>query len=335
MSFRIKPGSRKHDLIEGLRPFVFDDDLLQLFADRLSKGHKVERSNDLLFHACEIGSVDLVKALLEGGCKPNSSHQEEFPLFSASREGHAEIVRLLLEAGARVNARGEDEATPLLEAAARGHLVTVKVLLEAGAKPNLKDSLGQSPLLVALYNQNAEVVELLKTVTSKQEVKIAERIKAAKEMVTPEGLELHDAVKKATLLKTQLQYLPRVEQLLAQGVSPDSRAEDGFTALMLSKTPLDIRLQDLFLHYGASVDIQDFYGTSVLDWTAHSGYDFVYARFYEFASPATRRKADKIKKLMIDTGRWETKVKLPTTLAPEILEPLRSLLIERGAVINE
>ena len=77
-----------------------------------------------LEYACEKGSMEIVKYLVERGANITDS-----VLWYASEESHREILKYLLEKGA-------DKNKALIAASGAGHLETVKYLLEKGADKN-------------------------------------------------------------------------------------------------------------------------------------------------------------------------------------------------------
>jgi ankyrin repeat protein len=83
------------------------------------------------------------------------------PLYHAVDVGNLEIVRVLLNAGAKVNAKADDGMTPMLRAAAIVSPVkALEYLLEQGADPEVS-ALGFRPLHLAVKWGNAQVVKAL------------------------------------------------------------------------------------------------------------------------------------------------------------------------------
>lgn len=114
------------------------------------------RSCPFLATAADIGSADLVRALLAAGAKPNQTSADtgDAPLHLART---ADVVRLLVAAGAHLEtlnatlAENEQGMTPLHRAVLVGNRDTVRALLEAGAQPNAANANGEPLLHAAVF----------------------------------------------------------------------------------------------------------------------------------------------------------------------------------------
>jgi hypothetical protein len=104
-----------------------------------------------LLHACYIGRLGAVEALLQEGANPNFATTDVSCLQGASGNGHVSVVQALLAAGVHIDAfcGGEHSVTALHAAAGQGHSDVVKVLVEAGANLHIRNSIGYSPLDLA------------------------------------------------------------------------------------------------------------------------------------------------------------------------------------------
>ncbi|TPX16523.1 uncharacterized protein E0L32_003817 [Thyridium curvatum] len=115
-----------------------------------------------LIGACESGSIDVVKLLLEHGADITRRNKlGNTPLGTAASRGDVEIVRLLLDVGAERNPQLNIGWTPLLQAARGGHHQVVEVLLQRGADPSAITFTGQTALHIAVLNGKLEVVKTL------------------------------------------------------------------------------------------------------------------------------------------------------------------------------
>eukprot|EP01029_Cantina_marsupialis_P020862 TRINITY_DN4932_c0_g1_i3.p1 TRINITY_DN4932_c0_g1~~TRINITY_DN4932_c0_g1_i3.p1 ORF type:complete len:1008 (-),score=293.38 TRINITY_DN4932_c0_g1_i3:277-3300(-) len=122
--------------------------------------------SDILFTACEEGSVEVVKALVEGS-RPQFRQMEYYdstPLWAAASGGHVEIVELLIDGtDEEFRKKGYRGDTPLIAAVCEGHLEIVRILLD-GSSPEYRlipDSNGCTPLFHACDEGHLEIVELL------------------------------------------------------------------------------------------------------------------------------------------------------------------------------
>ncbi|XP_069762475.1 ankyrin repeat and SAM domain-containing protein 6-like isoform X2 [Narcine bancroftii] len=116
----------------------------------------------LLFRACEEGSLENARRLLEppDEGEPSDAGAAAAPvdctdddgnsaLQLAAGYGHEPLVRFLLSKGASVDSRNRYGWTPLMQAARFGHLGVARVLLEHGADANAANRLGSSALTAA------------------------------------------------------------------------------------------------------------------------------------------------------------------------------------------
>ena len=68
------------------------------------------------------------------------------PLQIASLEGNADIVKALIEKGCKLECKNCDNDTPLIDAVENGHLEVVKLLLHAGVNPKEVNAQGEEPI---------------------------------------------------------------------------------------------------------------------------------------------------------------------------------------------
>lgn len=118
-----------------------------------------------LWVATERKQIEVVKALLEGGVKPDEKNAPAMEsgkslVFEAVDSENTELLRLLVEAGADAKTANDYGVPPLAEAARTGRLEMCQILLKAGADPNAAP--GGFPLMYGPVNENhLEVVRLL------------------------------------------------------------------------------------------------------------------------------------------------------------------------------
>lgn len=127
-----------------------------------------------LMVACQFGSIDAVKVLLEYGADCNlTNNQGSVPLHYCMYNNSPELVKLLIDNGAKVNVFTGERAlwtiefdcflfeTPLHLASSNGYLECVKHLIEAGSDINGKRWDERTPLMFASAFGNGDVVEYL------------------------------------------------------------------------------------------------------------------------------------------------------------------------------
>lgn len=115
-----------------------------------------------LFEDVELGKQALFEALEEGSYVLNCHDTNGFTLLHrAVQLGHNEIVKILLKKGADVKARCRWRSTPLHEAAYSGNVLIAKVLLEHGANVQVFTDWGETPLIFAVYSRKIKMVKLL------------------------------------------------------------------------------------------------------------------------------------------------------------------------------
>ena len=114
--------------------------------------------------ACQIGSPDMVRLMLDRGADPNAVEARVWsPLKSALK--HAEVLKILLEHNADPNQPFAYGSTALLDVVKGnngGYMQTLTVLLGHGADPNLAHATtGQTALMIAALELRIEAVKLL------------------------------------------------------------------------------------------------------------------------------------------------------------------------------
>ena len=114
---------------------------------------------------CKQGSLNEIKAAIDGGANVNAKDEEgRTPLsLAAFSNGDPEVITALAKAGADLNARSNINWTPLYWAAwdnANPDIITA--LAAAGANVNARDAGGLTPLMVAIrFNENPAVITAL------------------------------------------------------------------------------------------------------------------------------------------------------------------------------
>lgn len=138
-----------------------------------SKGMDVNVGNEndetCLMMACEKGSVEIVRILLEEGADPNIADKNGItPLMICCRRGQDRIVPLLLRKGVLVDQKNKEGDTALHMCVRHyrefsGHKKCLEQLLSTGIYTEIKNLAGDTPVTVALKSKNwcGQAFELL------------------------------------------------------------------------------------------------------------------------------------------------------------------------------
>lgn len=133
-----------------------------------------------LHTACNVGSLEIAKLLIEAGAEVNSISEEGIGRTAlqmvAGRfdpEDVPELVELLLQSGADPELARNIDQLPVFEAIEQGHVEALKSLLEHGASMDIRNSSGQGPVEYVDY--------LLTRGVSEEEMKF--KLQAIKELL--------------------------------------------------------------------------------------------------------------------------------------------------------
>jgi ankyrin repeat protein len=141
------------------------DDVLQLCQQPEIQADKDVRDvngKTALFHAVELGSTEIVRALLAEGVNIELPEREGVtPVHSAARTGFLDICVALCKARADVNAWDSQQRAPLLSAAAGGFVGVAKVLVDARADVAAVSNNGMGALHHAASGGHQQVVKFL------------------------------------------------------------------------------------------------------------------------------------------------------------------------------
>ncbi|KAI8935652.1 hypothetical protein NX059_007177 [Plenodomus lindquistii] len=210
-----------------------------------------------LFQAIQTNRVDLMTVLLDHGANPNLPGPKH-PLWPSTY--HPKALQLLLERGADTK-----KAPGVMElAASLKKLESIKVLIANGVSPNLRKDGVYTPLCSAIRDNSADIVTYLlangadpnfnaaeypafKCITHKRTQFLPQLVAAGADLHKPKGI-IETAVKFNN--KDVLVYL------LDQGVSPNDRTSEGFTALTTAIRDDRGELVDILLSRGADPAIR-------------------------------------------------------------------------------
>ncbi|KAI9721649.1 MAG: hypothetical protein M1828_005016 [Chrysothrix sp. TS-e1954] len=115
-----------------------------------------------LFLAVEIGSIEMVEALLPLGLNVDSKDElGQTALHRATRRKYDRMIRLLLKHGANIECKDDDHRTPWSANLRCSSPETLQILLDAGANPSTCGQQGVSKLYTAAKDGNAAIVEYM------------------------------------------------------------------------------------------------------------------------------------------------------------------------------
>ena len=173
-------------------------------------------------------------------------------IHAAARVGHIEAVKQHLAAGADVNAKGGVRGgTPLHYAAVEGHKEITELLIANGADVNAKDRGGFMPLDVAIFNENTEIVDLLRKHDGKSGAEDSIQVAAS-------GGDIE-----------------AVKQHLAAGADVNAKDDWGMTPLHCTAEMGRKEIAELLIAKGADVDVQSDMGTPLHLATYWNGKEIV------------------------------------------------------------
>lgn len=129
---RAQQHNRVHETVKALAQLGGDLDKITNPKDPLQPGRTP------LMLAARAGDSIALEALLENGCNPNATNEENENAwhvlrYSCPDEDRTKIIDLLLQYGTDIRCKGNNGCTPLLCAALRGDLCLVEMLLSCGA----------------------------------------------------------------------------------------------------------------------------------------------------------------------------------------------------------
>ncbi|KAJ2989487.1 hypothetical protein NUW58_g3441 [Xylaria curta] len=206
----------------------------------------------LLLVAAERGYSNLVRALLEFRCNPNTEDKtKRTPLLLAAERGDPELIQALLDAGADPNRPDIRGRTALAQASRNGHEYVVFILFSNGkAKPNLdvRDVMGRTALLLAAESGHASIVDCLLDSNAKSTIMDYDGKKALQKAmekghasIVRSLLSMPDiltqdrkAVNEALLLASRKGWAELTTILLDEDADMSFQSKEGWTALHMA-----------------------------------------------------------------------------------------------------
>ena len=227
----------------------------------------------ILHHACEKGSVQLVKKLLAAGAHPNVSDKYNCtPLHYACKRKDLEIIRVLLKRGANPNAVDVLTGTPLHYACKTGNLYLVQTLIEAGADRSIKRwSDGNTPLHDAVEGGFFHCVDSLVNYNPSPGARLPIIHGIFFTRTTP--LNIGNRCGKRVLhIACMKGSLNMVEKLLVAGANPNVLDDDANTPLHNACQGGFVHIVDRLIRKGASCTAKNKLGYIPLHYACSKGY---------------------------------------------------------------
>ena len=115
--------------------------------------------DDLFLKACQNGQKGVIQTFLKkGGINIDKRDEKGLtPLHYACQKGSRDIVRLLIENGADVTMETNTSVTPLHLAVMSGNKEIIKMLADAGADVNATDKEGRNSLMYGIRSEERRV----------------------------------------------------------------------------------------------------------------------------------------------------------------------------------
>jgi len=193
-----------------------------------------------LLEAAHSANLELCIFALERGANPDireRSNDSSTALMIASASGATGIVKKLLAKGASVNATSKTGITALMQAARSSQTEVARLLIEAGAKMDVRDNReGYTALMHAAEQGNQSILGLL--LEADADVNLGDSSRGLKPLMLVAG---------------RLTGFPMLLDLLAGGAKINSRAKDGWTALMAATSSKNNDAVEVLILNGAEL----------------------------------------------------------------------------------
>jgi ankyrin repeat protein len=203
------------------------------------------------------GNMEVIK-YLEQTKKLKYHRKTDYSIIFASTMGNCDILNLLISKGVDINKKYKGMAS-VHWAVQEGQFASLQILCSNGANINDISEDGQTPLYISAAENNMAILKYL--------------IMASAEI---------DLTKDTTpfMISCILNHFDIANELLNSGANVNHRDCDGRTAIFYAKLRNDKKLYDYLITKGASINIKDNHGLSVLDLGDDSLRNKIYNELY-------------------------------------------------------
>uniref|UniRef100_A0A7N6BJU1 Ankyrin 3a n=1 Tax=Anabas testudineus TaxID=64144 RepID=A0A7N6BJU1_ANATE len=231
-------------------------------------------------HNADVESKMMVNRTTESGFTP---------LHIASHYGNINVATLLLNRGAAVDFMARNDITPLHVAAKRGNSTMVKLLLDRGSKIDAKTKNGLSPLHMATQGDHLNCVQLL----LQHDMPVDD---VTNDYLTALHVAAHCGHYKVAKLIVDKKANPNFKSSLYcfayySGLYIDFFSvcvQNGFTPLHIACKKNRVKVMELLLKHGASIQAVTESGLTPIHVAAFMGHEnIVHALTHHGASPNT------------------------------------------------
>ena len=228
-------------------------EIIKLVARRAKCGLKNNDGWSPLYIAIENNDLYLMRHLVEHGADVNRYNNGLTPLSRATELNNIKAIAFLIRNGADVSKANENGEIPLYLAVKNGHDIASGVLLtkseNAYSDANWETTIGETLVNIAAAHGHAQVVKML--------------VEAGTAIDTPDHLE-----NTALNIAAENGYTDIVRYLLMQDANIDHRNLKGMTPILCAAKNNQHVAVEFLAENGASVNIPDYTGARVSDYTS-------------------------------------------------------------------
>lgn len=205
-----------------------------------------------LIIAVDNSNLDIVEILLNCGAPADIENEKVSPLHLASANGSLEIVKVLLGFGANINSVCEENYTPFSHAIANGKTETFMCLLSTGVNFNINSSNSVLHIAVSAVKKDKNIVALL--------LDFGADVRATS---VDNKTALHCAISFGN--SREQRHLFRL--LLDYGSDVNAQEKMGNTPIHIAAQEGDFEAAEVFLEYGADLDVINNEGYTALKYS--------------------------------------------------------------------